>query len=66
VQDRVTAPIAANNAADAEADAVAEWIASPEGQKALRDTLDKVDRAIAKLEETSRISPESLRRPMTI
>jgi hypothetical protein len=66
MQNKITAPITTNSAAGAEADAVAEWVASPEGQKALRDALDKAGQAIAKLEEASRVTLESLRKPVTV
>jgi len=66
MQSQISAPITTHEAVCPETDAAAEWVASPEGQKALREALDKARQAMAKLEETSRVTLESLREPVTI
>jgi hypothetical protein len=66
MKNQTAAVNTANKAACAEPDATAEWVASPEGQRALRDALDKAREAMAKLEQSSRVTLESLREPVTL
>mgnify|MGYP003393670563 CR=1 FL=1 len=45
---------------------VAKWAASPEGQRAIKETAKQIKKAQAAFLEASRIDPEELRKPMTI
>lgn len=45
---------------------VSKWLATQEGQKAIKDAMNQGEEIILRLKEARQISPERLREPITI
>lgn len=45
---------------------VRDWITSSRGKKAIKETLEKSDKATKKLQQDRRVDPVSLDRPFTV
>jgi hypothetical protein len=48
------------------ADSAKQWVASPEGQRAVKKGLEQAQSLAAKFQEAQVVDPETLRKPVTL